>query len=1086
MLPRLEAARVALVVADSPDLESALAASLSDVPGFEILERTALSALTREAAVAGGPLKIEGADLVIVVERQQSNRYSARLSDARTGAVFQSFVSPPDLEPALTADWLSLRFRPWAAPAEIERKVSLLGLRFETDSEAHRQMERSLNLSLTAALQECSGTVVLERWKLNDLLFEKELVGRGDEPFWQAAQLLDGSISEKDGLLRVRLRERTAGAEHIFEAEGAATDLPDLAAKIVGLLLRQEPRSETSHEVEAAAYVREATWLLQHGLKIEAAQAAETAIALGDASQSTEVLRLRAYAEAAYPENLAPKLVQDADSSYEASDVPPEKLPQSVAMATTVANLSADYAEKYATMPRKKNSTYEHPTVLCVRTMPVALSVLRSAHKLGYWRGNRAAVDDLRDAIKRHIAAVRALPLKHEDEWLDALGAFYRHLIVFAPLWNDTPEQTLEFMEHVLSPDFEEECPGGVILARRNLSPDGFSPPAIATPSTSQLNWGGAPKQLSPRLIDWQNPDNTRVEKLWKDYVEVKLRSPDTLVQADGLAFLWASQATFGEQDTLAPRYVEFLEKHSEELYGLRGQAIWLQIRQPVTRECQRIGSNENRLRVLAVFEKLLRGPVRLPPNLAGATLICLPNSPRHKKVEDGVRVLAALSDYTKMLGSEASRNDLYEIRSVRNCTLRAFPELAPRPPSNALPVTRAWIVSQHTPEDLRKKGRFDEDSGVWYEGRLWFLDADTRKIWKVDPVSFGTEVLAPENRPKAAHDEKGTSGGNNLKRRNRRPLFAAGKLYLPEQGTVWVFHCADNVWKSMELPDAHYSLWLAGGKLFASFGERADTWEKRRGEGVGVYEIDTRDDSTHLIFNTRRRPPQHSLDSIQMERPFCVIPTTNGDALVGFLPPRSFRRLSDGGEHPLIDAKLMASLVSRQGEALFPHTIQKKYATLRGVQRVTSQGKLETLLWNPASDVPQPAEPVWKYPSTIPDPSQIAGWLTYRVAMHGEDLLLVVFQCGTAPWGAGLTDLYLFRRGQPEAKHIPLAFRLSSADETNLKRFHYGSDSFAYPLVDHYGLIPTDKGLAITGRAMPGFWFIPWSELDDYAKNTH
>jgi len=107
-------------------------------------------------------------------------------------------------------------------------------------------------------------------------------------------------------------------------------------------------------------------------------------------------------------------------------------------------------------------------------------------------------------------------------------------------------------------------------------------------------------------------------------------------------------------------------------------------------------------------------------------------------------------------------------------------------------------------------------------------------------------------------------------------------------------------------------------------------------------------------------------------------------------------------------------------------------------------------------------------------------------MAMRGEDLLLLVYQRGTTPWGAGLTDLYVFRRGQAEAKHIPLAFRLSSSDETYLKRFHHGSQSFAFPLVDHYGLIPTARGLAITGQAMPGFWFVPWSDLDDYAKIEH
>jgi hypothetical protein len=127
----------------------------------------------------------------------------------------------------------------------------------------------------------------------------------------------------------------------------------------------------------------------------------------------------------------------------------------------------------------------------------------------------------------------------------------------------------------------------------------------------------------------------------------------------------------------------------------------------------------------------------------------------------------------------------------------------------------------------------------------------------------------------------------------------------------------------------------------------------------------------------------------------------------------------------------------------------------------------------------------VWKYPSNIPGPTQIAGRLSYRVAMHGEDLVMLVYQYGTAPWGASLADLYLFRRGQSEAQHIPLAFQLSPADDTYLKNNHFGSETFASPLVYHYGLIPTDKGLAITGRAMPGFWFVPWSDLEDRAINA-
>lgn len=309
-----------------------------------------------------------------------------------------------------------------------------------------------------------------------------------------------------------------------------------------------------------------------------------------------------------------------------------------------------------------------------------------------------------------------------------------------------------------------------------------------------------------------------------------------------------------------------------------------------------------------------------------------------------------------------------------------------------------------------------------------------------------------------------------------------AGNLYLPEQGDLWVYKPDSNSWARLNLPDAHYSLWIAGEDLFASFGERADNNERRRGEGAGLYRINTRDETAELLFSTHRRPPVRPLDSIVCERPFCVFPGEDGGPIIGLLnkPWNSFRKLGNGDEWKTIDPKRLSNITSVSGETLFIDAFPGEGRNvLRSMQRVDRRGHFEVLLWNAENPAPFASQPVWKFPDELLKATQTYGSdrYNYRAAMSGDDLYLFICERDGSPSGAPRNDLYIFRRGQPEVKMLSLTFDLSQADEQLIRESYSRIETFKYPLPSNYGFLAVDSGLVIVGARL-GFWFIPFEDI--------
>ena len=555
--------RLAIFSSDA-DLEALLTAKLDGV-----VSRSGLPQIAAEKRLTSVPLVLEGADLALVVESGPVG--SVRLIEAKTGGTILDLSAPP-MPASEEAEWIARRVGPYlgnSGNTEAPR-ISLIGLRFETDSPINRTNERLANLALANELQK-SGAVVLERWRLGDLVFEKSL--RHDEsPFWKAADLLDGSLSQdKDGF-SARLRIRSApGVERTFRV--VSSTIQGLAQEISRSAIKRKPSDlpDEKPNSEALAFLEESRWMLAHGLAREALQAVEAALALGAPGCEPEMLRVKASAMISYPDDLSS--AHPYDVSDWANAFPAGELPERVAAATETMHLAGDYWIKHHTLKQPEGWTLEHPSTIGTTTLYTGLKVLHAAHDSGWFRDHAEPVHALREAILRNIG------LMADGELGRKRPLFFTYLTNYAGYWNETPADAIAFYRKVLDSDFNAgpiTWPADVrsVLAFNDVP----HPPFVM---------GDAPKADfssgtgSWRVVDWTG-DSAR--SAWLAFLDELALSRDLLKQADSLALRWQTCGDKQERLGLTSRMVDFLDANKDVLAGPLGTPAFSEFYEPLRR----------------------------------------------------------------------------------------------------------------------------------------------------------------------------------------------------------------------------------------------------------------------------------------------------------------------------------------------------------------------------------------------------------------------------------------------------------------------------------------------------------------------
>ncbi len=1036
--------RVALLV-DEPNLEALLLVGFS---GVETLGRAELPTLAAERLLTGGSLGLTNAEVALIVERS-GDRGVVKVVQCESGATVV-VLELPKMPVGETARWIVARTQPLlgAVADPMRPRISLPGLRFVTDSAENRVTERAINLMLTARLQ-ARGAVVLERWRMGDLVFEKSLATQ-ESPFWKAAEIVDGSVSADGGRLSARVRIRgAAGAETFAEAAGETAG--DMVDAIVIQVMAGSWKTDVGakNETEAAAFLTEAKWMLEHGLPREAWQATESALALGVTSRrEAEMLRVKAAAMCAYPDDLK-NSGYGQDGGYRVRAFKTGDLGTRVAAATEAVLLAGDYWKAYPLKKAPQRWVIEYPDSLGIRTLYTGLRVLRGAYELGWAEANTDAVRGLRAAIRRNVALMEGGHLGNQRT------TFLIYLANYAGYWSESPAEAVDFYRRVLTPDFDAGLKTWPEAVRGELAVgDAPHPPFLI---------GTAPKEDFPFGVGSTRVmagDEATARSVWEAFLNELAHSSHALNRADSLALRWQSTADKSARIALAVQMTDFMSENVEALAGPQGYAIFCQFTEPLRHATRSTDFAEAGGKLIDAFVALINAESTVSPKILGYTWALFERGNVIQESQ-GREVLAALD--ARRTRHALSPAELSGIDAACSSVWKRFPSLRPAESAvNTLMVQSLWIAAEHLNGKLRGHIGFSPDAAVWQDGLLWVLDPHRGRLWEIEPRSGDAVVHLPENSPEADYESQLIPWGT--------------RFVITAQRGVWVLDEKKRIWNKLDLPSARYRIASAHGDLWAASGERVLAGNVKQTEGNALYRISP-ELTVDLVASSRRRPPVHPLDAVLTGAPFVLSQSKDDGVIVGAWGEKwTFLDSASAVPPKRLNQKFVGNVEMSSSPGLAIRSSQEAGDRRRLVRIEFIDDAIGGLLLaHPKRDPAGKAR--FAYPQELEDLSSSH----YVAAWRNEGLDVLAWSTRGSPWGA--SEAWLLRIDADGCVARSLRFAWNADLDKRTRAASHSHEAFRYPSPDARGLIVTDHGLVITGRAMSGFWFIPNEDLDGRRK---
>ncbi len=319
-----------------------LTAAFSKEPGVDLVERSAIDKIVAEhklsamglsaadAVKAGAMLGAKGVIIVKPFDWEGKSVLSARLVATESGAILGAWIQDTASKEANHfANAVKFELAPRFKLLSVDRKtlaaLSILDIRAAVDSPESKELERKITLLLSQRLMLEKDIAVLERWRLGNVAWEKEL-NLDENPFWTGSSVLDGSVESSldgKGTVNVSLRLRKPGkaAPESIAVSGSTLDLKALVEKMVPLLKAKLGKAASSEAVawdmakEAEFYFEEAKWLLRAGSYERAREAADAASALGKTGPEIVFVLVNSYCGELDGKAISAKLTATAKAS---------------------------------------------------------------------------------------------------------------------------------------------------------------------------------------------------------------------------------------------------------------------------------------------------------------------------------------------------------------------------------------------------------------------------------------------------------------------------------------------------------------------------------------------------------------------------------------------------------------------------------------------------------------------------------------------------------------------------------------------------------------------------------------------------
>jgi len=1085
-----QSARVA--VAGDPSLANLIDATtvqLSTEPELTVLERADLDKLGQEQALQSvlssndfssvRVLPADGLVLLRAVKQDGKVGIFARLVAVQPGVVLREVALPDSADPQVQAQALVKEFTPyWSKLAAIQKgkitALSLLGLRFEVDAPETREIERSINVMLASRLSAEPDTMVLERWRLNDAVFEKSITAQEPAPFWTGSSLIDGSMKWEDKHVVVTLRMRPPqGAEVSISDTDTANNLPALVGRLADKI-RNHPISQDAWNpsAEAGHYAELGKWCLDNHLYDEGAEAIESALALGDDSPATHCLQIRAYASLAYT-NEPP----NAESIYDpaAPKMDPESLPSRVKSGTTAADLALRYLKGNQNFSGQPGSL-EDPVTVCLPALDNCLRLLRFAYQKGFEQNHGDETTALRQAVQNLIAQMDTLPPAKPS---DAHDTLLKYEVRYAPYWHETPEATVAYYRDLLNRKTD-----GAFIRTELFITFYFSLHPAYLPSEEQLkaaNPTNDPRIAnmgiwyvgSPRIIAWDDRPEAKVLAVWDDFLKELRTSPDPVLQADALKFESSPAYTLGIPNENAAadgaRLIALLEQNQPCVAGPRGNDFMVGLSYPLYSDIlyPKDKSNLNRLRDLG--EALLKQKAAVAPEW----IKWMPVLYREAPPDMAGRILASLDAYRQWYLTQVPQDA--ELVKALDDVRRALVVYAGATPES--PREDFLTVDQHWPVQDGTEG--DPNSMVYpvgvttAENRVWFFMFGGRHIRCVDPSTLQTvsTFTIPDQ---LISDHVGSPGGVALE---VTPQFLVAAVF----GHAMLCARADNSWRRLEVPPSNYKPCWVDQQLYLAYDAETELKNYQdKGTGAasaisGLIHVSLPDGGIENLVSTRRVPPQSNLDGKPLGYPLDLWSSPAGLRLAVDADSPHFQVYgTPAGKNdwaPVTTDPMWCDVKVGSGGAL----VGKGFDDHGFAQIVLMNGtESEVLLTNP-NRAPANGDPMarWDIPGEITKIPPDMLWQASAV-MHGDDLCLYC-NVRNATQDGFQACVYYFAKGQKGGVKIPLRFQAKDIRDPKL----LGAQSVIH---DYQSLQTTDYGLIIVQEMeLGGFWVVPWSAIDAY-----